>query len=154
MAHILKTALSADNLTALDTLRSNVAYTSNNIRLGTNNYSGLSKYSVSKWKSWTRTQRSTFKDCFIADDINKSVIGWFLKFPANTGLLDEMNAWDGEAVAGTVVAYSLDDNNTINIDGTLVTCDRGQGVEFSLTNTHSISIAGVERNWACLMLMK
>lgn len=154
MAHILKTALSAENLTALDTLKSGVDFASNITRLGANGYDNLSKYEVSKWKSWNRTQRSNFKSYFAADDINKAVIGWFLKFPANTGRLDTMNTWDNVSAAGTIVAYSLTDNNTITIDGTIVELNRGQGVEFSLTNTHSISTAGVERNWACLMLMK
>ena len=61
MAHILKTALSTDNLTALDTLRSGVTFVSNSIRLGANNYGSLSKYEYSKWKTWNRTQRATFK---------------------------------------------------------------------------------------------
>ena len=154
MAHILKTALSSANLTALDALKSNVDFVSGVIRLGANNYGNLSKYEVSKWKGWNRTQRSAFKSYFAEEDINKAVIGYFIKFPANTGFLDEMNAWDGETVAGTIIAYSLTDNNSITIDGKIVTLQRGQGVEFSLTNTHSISTAGVERNWACLMLMK
>ena len=154
MAHILKTALSSANLTALDALKSNVDFVSGVIRLGANNYGNLSKYEVSKWKGWNRTQRSAFKSYFAEEDINKAVIGYFIKFPANTGFLDEMNAWDGETVAGTIIAYSLTDNNSITIDGQVVTLQRGQGVEFSLKNTHSISTAGVERNWACLMLMK
>jgi hypothetical protein len=154
MTHIVKTALSSDNLATLDTLKSNVDFLSNSIRLGVNNYSNLSKYEVSKWKGWTRTQRSTFKSCFADEDINKAVIGYFLKFPANTGLLDDMNAWDGESVAGTIVAYSLTDNNTITIDNQVISLDRGQGVEFSLTNIHSVSTSSAERNWACLMLMK
>jgi len=154
MAHILKTALSSANLTALDALKSNVDFVSGVIRLGANNYGNLSKYEVSKWKGWNRTQRSSFKSYFAEEDINKAVIGYFIKFPANTGFLDEMNAWDGETVAGTIIAYSLTDNNSITIDGQVVTLQRGQGVEFSLKNTHSISTAGVERNWACLMLMK
>ena len=154
MTHIVKTALSSDNLAALDTLKSNVEFVSNSIRLGANSYSNLSKYEFSKWKNWTRIERSDFKSCFTADDINKAVIGYFLKFPANVGLLDTMNAWDGVSVAGTIVAYSLTDNNGITIDGQAVSLNRGQGVEFSLTNTHSVSTSSTERNWACLMLMK
>jgi hypothetical protein len=154
MGHIIRTQLSELNLTTLDTLRSNVEFVSNSIRLGANNYSNLSKYEFSKWKTWTRIERSNFKSCFTEDDINKAVIGYFLKFPANVGLLDTMNAWDGVSVAGTMIAYSLTDNNSITIDGQVVTLQRGQGVEFSLKNTHSISTSGVERNWACLMLMK
>ena len=154
MAHILKTQLSAENLTALDTLKNSVNFASNITRLGANGYDNLSKYEVSKWKSWNRTQRSNFKSYFAEADINKAVIGYFLKFPANTGCLDTMNTWNDVSAAGTIVAYSLTDNNAITIDGTTVELDRGHGVEFSLTNTHSISTSEAERNWACLMLMK
>lgn len=154
MAHILKTALSTDNLTALDTLRSNVTFVSNSIRLGVNNYGSLSKYEYSKWKTWNRTQRATFKSCFAATDINTAVIGYFLTFPANTGFLDDMNAWENATAAGTIVAYSLTDNSNITIDGTALTLQRGQGVEFSLTNRHSVSTNTAQSNWVCLMLMK
>jgi hypothetical protein len=154
MAHILKTALSLDSLTGLDTLKSSIDFSSNNTRLGANGYDSLSKYEVSKWKSWNRTQRANFKSYFEEADINKAVIGYFLKFPANTGRLDTMDAWEGVSAAGTIVAYSLTDNNNITIDNQVVSVSRGQGVEFSLTNRHSVSTSSAEKNWACLMLMK
>ena len=65
-----------------------------------------------------------------------------------------MNAWSNETVAGTIVAYSLSDNNSITIESQTLTLERGQGVEFSLKNIHSVSTSDIERNWACLMLMK
>ena len=154
MAHINKTELSVENLTALDTLRSNVAFVSNSIRLGANDYGNLSKYEVSKWKNWNRTQRSTFKSCFASADIDKAVIGYYLTFPANTGRLDTMNAWQNANAAGTIVAYSLTDGNTIYVDGATLTVNRGQGIEFSLTDIHSVSTNTTQSDWACLMLMK
>lgn len=154
MTHIIRTKLSSETLTELDNLKSNVHFVSNVIRLGSGSYSNLSKYEFSKWKTWSRMQRSAFKSCFDADDINKAVIGYFLKFPANTGKLDRMNAWSGETVAGTIVAYSLSDSNSITIESQTLTLERGQGVEFSLKKIHSVSTFDIERNWACLMLMK
>ena len=154
MAHILKTQLSAENLTALDTLKNSVNFASNITRLGANGYDNLSKYEVSKWKTWDRTQRSTFKSCFASEDIDKAVIGYFLTFPANTGRLDTMKTWQNATAAGTIVAYSLTDNSSIYVDGATITVNRGQGIEFSLTDIHSVSTSTTQSNWVCLMLMK
>jgi hypothetical protein len=152
--YTLRDALSSENLTALNTLKSGVTFVSNNIRLGVNNVDRLSVYDYSKWKTWTRTQRSNFKNCFAEADVNKAVIGYFLKFPANTGFLDEMNTWQDATSVGTIVAYSLTENNSITIDGQTVSVAKGQGIEFSLKNTHAVSASATESNWACLMLMK
>ena len=152
--YTLRDALSSENLTALNTLRSSVTFVSNSTRLGVNNFDNLSVYEYSKWKTWNRTQRSTFKNCFATADIDKAVIGYFLKFPANTGFLDEMNAWQDATSAGTIVAYSLSENNSITIGENTVPIAQGQGIEFSLAQLHSISASSTEGNWACLMLMK
>ena len=154
MTHIVKTSLSLENLTTMDNLKSTVNFLSNSTRLGVNNFDNLSVYEFSKWKVWNRQQRSNFKSCFDSADIEKAVIGWFLKFPANTGFLDTMNAWQDAKASGTIIAYSLNDNNKITISGSEITVNRGEGIEFPLTNEHSVGISGVESNWACLMLMK
>jgi hypothetical protein len=152
--YTLRETLSSEYLTALDNLKSAVTFKSNSTRLGANNFNNLSVYEFSKWKDWTREQRSNFKSCFNSSDIDKSVIGWFLNFPANTGFLDTMNTWNGAKASGTILAHSLTANNKIVINGAEVTLNRGEGIEFSLTNEHSVSISAAERNWACLMLMK
>jgi len=152
--YTLRDALSSENLTALNTLKSGVTFVSNNTRLGVNNFNNLSVYEYSKWKTWTRTQRSNFKNCFATADIDKAVIGYFLRFPANTGFLDEMNAWQDATSVGTIVAYSLTENNSITIDGNTVSVAKGQGIEFSLKNAHAISTSATDSDWACLMLMK
>jgi len=154
MAHINRTLLTTEALTALDTLRSNVNFVSNSIRLGANGNDNLSKYEVSKWKTWNRTQRSTFKSCFESTDIDKAVIGYYLTFPANTGRLDTMNTWQNADAAGTIVAYSLSNNNIIYVDGETITVNRGQGIEFPLTDIHSVNTNTTQSDWACLMLMK
>ena len=149
-----KETLSSENLTALDNLKSAVTFKENSTRLGANKFDKLSVYKFSKWKDWSRDQRANFKSCFTSSDIDKSVIGWFLSFPANTGFLDTMNAWQDAKASGTILAYSLTENNKIIISGAEVTLNRGEGIEFSLINQHSVSISASERNWACLMLMK
>lgn len=154
MTHIVKTPLSSENLTTLDNLKSTVNFLSNSTRLGANNFDKLSVYEFSKWKTWNRQQRSNFKSCFDSADIEKAVIGWFLKFPANTGFLDTMNAWQDATSAGTIVAYSLTTNNKIVVNGQEIAVNRGEGIEFSLTNTHSVSLSASDSDWACLMLMK
>jgi len=151
---IRRNQISSDNLTALNNILEAVNFTSDSTRLGSGQLANISVYEYSKWKKWNRTQRSNFKACFEADDINKAVIGWFLKFPANTGFLDTINDWDGAKSVGTIVAYSLTPNNTITIDGDEITVEQGHGVEFSLTNPHSVSTSTSNSNWACLMLMK
>jgi len=146
--------LSLENITVLETLKNSVPYISNSTRIGKNNFDGLSVYEFSKWKTWNRDQRKSFKQCFETADIDKSVIGWFLKFPANKGFLDTMTAWQDVTVAGTIVAYSLTENNNITINGEKIAVDKGHGLEFSLKNAHSVSALETEGNWACLMLMK
>ena len=152
--YTLREALSSDNLATLNTLRSGVDFVSTRTRLGANSFDKLSVYEYSKWKNWTREQRASFKSCFSEDDISKAVIGYFLKFPANTGFLDEMNAWQDATSAGTIVAYSLTANNSITIDNQAISVEQGKGIEFSLAQLHSVSASSTEGNWACLMLMK
>ena len=154
MTYTIKTALGSDKLAILDNLKSEVDFVSNSIRLGVNNFDNLSKYEFSKWKTWNRNQRADFKSCFDAAYIDQAVIGWFLNFPANTGFLDTMDAWTSSTAAGTIIAYSLTDQNSIVIEQRTVTLNRGEGIEFPLQLRHAVSISQIDRNWACLMLMK
>lgn len=146
--------LEADKIATLKDLQSSVNLVSDKIRLGVNGASRLSVYSFSKWKAWDRTTRNRFKECFSDDYVNDALIGWFLHLPANTGFLDQQNAWVNEKVAGTVIAYSLSDSNNIWIAGNEARISTGEGIKFSLKNIHEIKTSSTDKNWACLMLLQ
>lgn len=146
--------LEADKIATLKDLQNNVEFVSDRIRLGANGVSKLSVYSFSKWKTWDRDTRNRFKECFNSEYVDNALIGWFLHLPANTGFLDQQNAWVNEKVAGTVVAYSLSDSNNIWIAGNEARISTGEGIKFNLKSIHEIKMSGTDKNWACLMLLQ
>lgn len=146
------TKLNDTNFNTLLSLKSSAVFTRNGMRLGLNRTDNLSEYTLSKWKDWTKSQRDQFKNCFDRQYVDKSVIGWFLNFPSNTGFLDLMNTWENSENCGTVVAYSFE-NQEIFLDGTCINLTAGEGIKFKLSITHEIKKSSLDRNWACLMLM-
>jgi hypothetical protein len=145
------TNLSTDTLNALDALKSQVTFKNTGIRVGQNGLDKLSVYEYSKWKTWNRAQKNTFKSAFDSADLEKSLIGWFLKFPGSTGFLDVMDYWQNNNDSGIVLAYSLTDGNSIWIGGTEYHANRGVGFKFSLRHLHEVRANPAERNWACLL---
>jgi len=152
MAYELLTKLDSSSISSLNTIKDAITFTDQNIRLGENRTDNMSVYRYSKWTTWNRTQKSDFKDCFESSDIEKSVIGWFLNFPANTGFLDNMTYWNDKDDCGTVVSYALEAQSII-IDGTTVNLEAGQGIKFKLNQSHKIETSSSARNWACIMMM-
>ena len=151
--HETLTTLDSTSVDALLDIKENVNFSSNNIRIGKNSLDKLSVYSNSKWHDWTRDQRSSFKN-ILSSHIDTAVIGWFITFPANTGFLDTMDYWVDKPDSGTVVAFSLTNNNNITIAGNTVTLNKGEGIKFSLREIHEVGIASSERSWACLMQLQ
>lgn len=151
MTHEILTKLDNLNLDNLKTLMDSVNYSDKPIRLGSGGIEKRSVYTFSKWKSWNKDQRNLFKNSLPTNQIQLSVIGWFLKFPKDTGFLDEMNYWVDMKGCGTILAYALNDNQTINIAGNNVTLNAGDGVKFNLTQLHHIDKSASGQNWACLM---
>jgi len=152
MAYELLTKLDSSSISSLNTIKDAITFTDQNIRLGENRTDNMSVYRYSKWTTWNRTQKSDFKDCFESSDIEKSVIGWFLNFPANTGFLDNMTYWNDKDGCGTVISYALEAQSII-IDGTTVNLEAGQGIKFKLNQSHKIETSSSARNWACIMMM-
>jgi len=152
MAYELLTKLDSSTISSLNTLKDSVTFLDKKIRLGENRTNNMSVYKYSKWTTWNRTQKSDFKDCFESSDIEKSVIGWFLNFPANTGFLDNMTYWNDKDGCGTVISYALEAQSII-IDGTTVNLEAGQGIKFKLNQSHKIETSSSARNWACIMMM-
>lgn len=144
--------LTDEQINTLRTLQQNVSMTDKHIRLGENGQSNLSVYTYSKWTDWTREQKTNFKTAFTEEQLEKSVIGWFLHFPANTGFLDRMIAWEGQTHCGTVISYAFEDQE-IYINDQAVSILAGEGIKFKLNTIHEIRPQTHERNWACIMVM-
>ena len=148
------TTLTSSALTDLKSLASTVTFDSKNRRVGANGIDNMSVYLKSRWYDWTSDQTTTFKDALGSTHVEKSVVGWFLQLPANTGFLDTMDYWNDNGIAGKVVAYSLTNSNNITVDGTTYTVNEGEGIKFSLNLIHEIATSPNKREWACLMLME
>lgn len=146
------TRLNDESLEILQNLISQVPFRSDNIRIGVNKTSNKSVYSESKWYNWNRQQKIQFKEA-MGSLVDTAVVGWFIKFPQN-GFLDKMDYWLDKTSAGTIVAYSLNNNNKIIMQDQEVKCDLGEGISFSLKQIHEIKPESFERNWACLMQLK
>lgn len=141
-----------DQIQILRTLKETVPMTDKHIRLGQHGTDKISIYNYSKWSLWNRVQKNNFKSIFAQEDLDKSVVGWLLNLPSNTGFLDRMIAWEGQDNCGTVVAYALEDQE-IYINDAVVTVLSGEGIKFKLNQPHEIKTSSNERNWACIMVM-
>jgi len=147
-----KSKLNSEQVNALRLLKDEVVMTNKHIRLGENGTDNMSVYNYSKWSTWNRSQKSQFKSYFPSESIEKSVIGWFLNLPPNTGFLDKMIAWRNQNHCGTVVAFALDDQQ-IYLNDQAITVESGEGIQFKLNVDHNIKPSGTDRNWACVMVM-
>jgi len=145
--------LTTENLNKLENLSNTIVYRDKIEHIGVNGYSRLSVYNTSKWYDWSRQQKQEFKSCFENTLSNKAIIGWFLKFPKDTGFLDKMEYWKKTNSAGIVLAYAMRDDQEIYLDETKVSVNEGEGIAFSLRTTHEIKSKITEQNWACLMTM-
>ena len=121
-------------------------------RVGRNGPNALSMYSVTKWFNWNKAQREVFREHFPEVYRDKIVQGWFLKYPKDIGFLDIMDAWANTPYCGTIVAISLRDNQSMKIEDTLVTLQKGEIIKFHLGTTHSVPRVKDEHLWACLMV--
>lgn len=143
-----------DNLTQEQTqtllsLSETVKFYNHDIRPGKNAPEIMSKYSDSKWFNWKRDQKKSFQTVF-EDYMSTAVVGWLLHFPAG-GFLDEMDYWQNSVSCGSVVCFSLDDDNKIMIDNTPVVLNQSEGLKFNLKFLHSVPKTDTPKNWACLM---
>lgn len=146
------TNLNQTSIDGLKNLMSQVEMKNKPIRLGKNGIANLSVYDYSKWNTWNKEHRNQFKTYFDSVILDTSLIGWFLKFPANVGFLDEMIAWKNTKMAGVIIAYSLEENQSIWIENQEIFLEKGQGIKFSLRNTHEVKNKNFDQHWACLML--
>jgi len=145
--------LTIENLDKLARLSRVVNYSDKIEHIGVNGYSQLSVYNTSKWYNWTRQQKQEFKSCFDTEFSNKALIGWFLKFPKDTGFLDKMEYWKNTDSAGVVLAYAICDNQEIYLNENKVEVNKGEGIAFSLRAMHEVKSKLTDQHWACLMTM-
>lgn len=145
--------LNQDKIEFLEMLSKQVTYRNNNIRMGANGPEKASVYLYSKWFDWDRNQRKAYKSCFDPALSGNAIMGWFLKFPKDTGFLDLMTYWVNHQLSGTVVSFALS-NQEILLNGEKVPVLSGEGIKFSLKIPHEIKSSNTETTWACLMLLK
>lgn len=141
--------LDQDSINSILDLKNQVKFRSDNIRIGASGVSNRSVYTESKWYDWSREQKTQFQQA-LGNLIDTAVVGWFITFPIR-GFLDKMDYWLDKTSAGTVVAYSLTDDNNITIDNETVILQKGEGVRFSLKQIHEVKTENRERSWVCLM---
>lgn len=145
--------LNLEKTNQLKDLFSSVEFTNKDRRLGNSGLDKMSIYNYSKWKSWNRHDVQKFKQAFEQNLVEKSLIGWFLEFPADTGFLDLMTTWVGKD-CGIISAFSLVDNQSIWLDGEEVNLKQGEGIEFSLSIPHEVKQSAARQQWACLMSLR
>uniref|UniRef100_A0AB39CDC0 Uncharacterized protein n=1 Tax=Pseudomonas phage RVTF4 TaxID=3236931 RepID=A0AB39CDC0_9VIRU len=123
------------------------------VRIGANAPNKMSKYSYSRWFSWTRHQRALYKSIIPEHIVSRSLQCWFLKFDPVVGFLDEMTVWVGKASSGTVIAYALQDGMSITLDnGHRVHVPKGEGISFHLSTVHEVPPTKQGGLWACVMI--
>ena len=149
--YTILSSLSNESLQTLEALAQEVNFTNENIRLGANGLQNLSIYSYARWYNWASTQRNRFKSAFETADADNALVGWFLTFPSETGFLDIMSYWQNKLMAGTIVAYALENNQSIYLNNECITLNKGQGIRFSLRTLHEVKPALFDQKWACLM---
>jgi hypothetical protein len=145
--------LPTEKVQTLEEIFSTVPMSEHRKRVGAGGVDHMSVYTHSKWTTWNRYQKLSFKTAFEPAFLDKAVIGWMLHFPANTGFLDLMTAWVDEKICGTVIAYALADQQ-IELNGEVVEVGQGEGIKFSLRIPHEIKLSQTDQKWACLMLME
>lgn len=146
-------SLTSETVSKLSNLSDNVQYSSKIEHLGVNGCDRPSVYISSKWYDWTRQQKQEFKICFDSAYTDAALIGWFLKYPKDTGFLDRTEYWKNTNSAGIVLAYALNDGQDIHLDDVKVPVLKGQGIAFSLRIPHEVKAKNTEQRWACLMTL-
>jgi hypothetical protein len=152
--HILKDPIDEATVQDLISLSEQVEFSGPWHRVGANGPDRMSVYQQSRWYSWTKSQRDVFAAAFSSEDMDWAAVGWFLKFPPQTGFLDVMDFWVDKPYAGTIVAVSLSDNNDGYVAGEEIILQPGEKIEFSLKNLHEVRESENERLWACIMQLK
>lgn len=154
MKYKITEEISEDSISNLKKLTESLSFKfseGSRARKGMNAPDIMSKYWYTKWFDWSSKQRRVFSDNFNKDYINKALQCWFLRYDANVGMLDDMNAWLNLEHSASIIAIPLNGNHDINIDGEKIIVPKGKGIVFPLNVVHSVDINPEERLWACLM---
>lgn len=142
-------------LDVLNTISTSVPFILANNRhrhIGANRGNNVSQYEFSRWYEWKRNQRNDYKTAFNPKQVERSVVGWFLKLKPNVDFLDKMTQWEGQSGFGTIVSYALQDNQAILINNRQFILNKGEGITFNVNEVHEIKPSTEGQLWACLML--
>lgn len=148
-------ALSDANVEELINLKGELTMTDaigHRVRVGKNIQEKVSSYLYSRWFTWNRHQRATYKSIIPEHIVKRALQCWFLEFKPVTGFLDEMTYWVGKPGSGTVIAYALQDGMSIELDGRRVYVPKGEGISFSLCTIHQVHPNPNGGLWACVMI--
>lgn len=123
------------------------------LHLGDGGVNRPSVFEDVKWFDMTSGEREKFKSTLPSKVVEKAVNGWFLRFPPRTGRLDRMTHWEGQALTGSIVAYSLDNNQEFYINDERFVLQAGEGVVFPLNIPHEVKPSKHGQRWACVLVM-
>lgn len=156
MAHVTVPSLTTSQLASLKQLYRNMPELKQPVEplhLGDNGLENPSIFQTVHWFDMTRKQRHQFKEAFPDAIIQRAVNGWFLRFPKRTGRLDRMTHWVGQPLTGSVVSYSLADNQVFSVDDVEMTFNAGDGVGFALNQPHEVKPSKDGQRWACVLIV-
>lgn len=124
------------------------------MRKGRNAPHVLSKYWYTRWFDWKHKQRVIYREAFPAEFTEITNQCWFVKYEANTGLLDVMDNWVNQKNPATFYCMALYDRQTIHINDELVIVNKGEILEFTINQIHEVRPLDRDRLWACIMARK
>jgi hypothetical protein len=125
------------------------------VRMGANIGSKISCYKDTRWFKWSAAQRKRFKDYFDnRPHVTKALVGYFIEFPKNCGYLDTQTTWVAGGEHSTIiVAYALNDGQSIIISDKKVTLNAGEGISFRLSKVHEVKKSKRDSLWANTMVL-
>ncbi|QBJ02717.1 hypothetical protein MZD04_gp191 [Pseudomonas phage Psa21] len=147
-------ALDQDTVDKLIALRKELTMsdsTGTRLRIGKNIRDKESRYRYSRWFSWNRHQRAKYKELIPEQIVSRSIQCWFLEFEPEVGFLDTMTYWVGMPSCGTAIAYALQDDMYINLEGNNIHVKKGEGIAFHLSTVHQVNPSSAGGLWACVM---
>lgn len=120
-------------------------------RMGMSGKDNLSIYNNSKFLRWNDLQRKQFNASLPQEVINKSLVNWFVHFPANIGFLDKLDTWINNVSPAWLTCYLVKGKGLVTLNGETIEINEGEGITYSLANIHSVEITQEGSLWACVM---
>lgn len=139
---LLRRYVSEPTLIQLRSLSQQVPFTfslNHFVRVGEHENNAISEYSFSKWLTWNRHQRATFKRLLPQDLIERTFVANFTRYAAGTGFLDRIVQFrDRGQRVGRVTAIAMFDEQAIEVEDTLHRLNAGDAITFALHEVHAV----------------